>query len=62
MTDRQKVLYWLTYINEFCQEIIDGVIEHCKTDPEARKYFVARHDEDVLNIYQPQLRLIENAA
>ncbi len=62
MTDRQKVLAWLKFINEDDQTIIDDVIHHCKTDPEARKYFVARHDEDVLNIYQPQLHLIENAA
>ena len=62
ITDRQKVLAWLKFINEDDQAIIDDVIHHCKTDPEARKYFVARHDEDVLNIYQPQLHLIENAA
>ena len=61
MTDRQKVLAWLKFINEDDQTIIDDVIHHCKTDPEARKYFVARHEEDVLNIYQPQLRLIKNA-
>ncbi len=62
MTDRQKVLAWLKFINEDDQTIIDDVIHHCKTDPEARKYFVARHDEDILNIYQPQLHLVENAA
>ena len=61
-TDRAKVMAWLSHINEFCQEIIDEVIDACVKDPEARKYFVARHDEDILNIYQPQLHLIENAA
>lgn len=61
-TDRAKVMAWLAHIGETDQIIIDDVIHHCKTDPEARKYFVARHDEDVLNIYQPQLHLIENAA
>lgn len=61
-TDRAKVLAFLAHIGETDQTIIDDVIHHCKTDLEARKYFVSRHDEDVLNIYQPQLHLIENAA
>lgn len=62
MTDRQKVMAWLAHIQETGQSCINEVIEHCKTNQEARKYFVSRYDEDVLNIYQPQLNLIENAA
>lgn len=62
MTDREKVMAFLAHIGETDQIIIDDVIYHCKNDPEARKYFVSRHDEDILNIYQPQLHLSENAA
>lgn len=49
-TDTVKVLTWLAYINEKDQRIIDGVIEQCKGDPDAMKYFVWRHDEDVLQL------------
>ena len=60
MTDREKVLAWLAHIKETDQVIIDDVIHHCKTDPEARAYFIRRHNEDVLGA--PVLHLVENAA
>lgn len=60
MTDREKVLAWLAYIKETDQRCIDEVIEICKADPEARAYYVSRHDEDVMGA--PVLHLVENAA
>lgn len=62
MTDRAKVLAWLSHIGETGERCITEVIESCIKDPEARKYYLSRYDEDVLNIYQPQLNLVENAA
>lgn len=60
LTDREKVLAWLAYIKEDDQRCIGEVIETCKADPEARAYFVSRHDEDILGV--PVLHLVENAA
>jgi len=60
LTDRQKVMAWLASIKEDGQRCIDEVIEDCKVNPEARAYYVSRHDEDVLGI--PKLHLVENAA
>jgi hypothetical protein len=59
-TDTVKVLTWLAHINEKDQQIIDGVVEQCKSDPDAMRYFVKRHDEDVMGI--PQVYDVENAA
>jgi hypothetical protein len=50
MTDREKVLAWLAHINETCQQVIDEFIRQCRSDLEARAYFVNRHDEDVLRL------------
>lgn len=44
-TDRQKVLDWLASIGETDQACIDEVLEQCKTDPDARKYYVMRSEE-----------------
>ena len=44
-SDRQKVLDWLASIGETDQACINEVLEQCKTDTEARKYFVMRSGE-----------------
>lgn len=59
-TDRSKVLAWLAHIGEKDQRCIDEVIEQCRTDSNARAYYVKRHNEDVIGA--PHLHLIENAA
>jgi len=45
MSDREKVLAWLKYVNETDQAIIDEVLAQCSTDKEARAYYVGRSSE-----------------
>lgn len=56
-TDRAKVLAWLAHINETDQRCIAEVMEACTNDPEARKYYLMKYEQDVL-----EQHLIENAA
>lgn len=44
-TDRQKVLDWLARIGETDEACINEVLEQCKTDPDARRYYVMRSKE-----------------
>ncbi len=44
MTDREMVLAWLASINETDQLCVNEVIEQCKNDPEARKYYVEKYN------------------
>lgn len=45
MTDRERVLKWLAHIGETDQAVIDEVINQCRTDKEARAYYVGRSAE-----------------
>jgi len=45
LTDRQKVEAWLDLIQEFDPAIRAEVLEQCKTDIEARRYYVMRSEE-----------------
>lgn len=47
LDDRYKVNAWLDHINCTNPQERGEVLEKCKTDPEARAYFVKRWTEDV---------------
>ena len=60
LTDRDKVLAWLNHINETDQAIIDEVIEACRTDPEARAYYVGRSSE--INQFADKVKVLREKA
>ena len=45
IADLKRVENWLDSIHEFDPAIRAEVIEQCKTDPDARRYFVMRCNE-----------------
>ena len=46
LTDREKVLAWLSYIGETDPRCIAEVIEQCSTDVEARRSYVAKWEAE----------------
>lgn len=47
LDDRSNVNAWLDHIQCTDQQERGEVLEKCKTDPEARAYFVGRWSQDV---------------
>ena len=45
-TDRAKVLEWLKFIGEDDEDCINEVLDRCKTDPEARAFYVSCYERD----------------
>jgi hypothetical protein len=45
MTDRERVLEWLKFIGETDPDVIGEVLETCRNDKEARKFFVMQSEE-----------------
>lgn len=45
--EETKIHSWLAYIEETDQEIIAEVLEKCRTDREARAYFIGRSDNEI---------------
>jgi len=46
LTDREKVCAWLDSINEQDPAMRHSVMDACAEDPEARKYYVRRWEQD----------------
>ncbi len=44
-TDREKIASWLAHIGETDPATIAEVMEHCRTDKQARAYYVGRSAE-----------------
>ena len=47
ITDRQKVSAWLAFIREVNPQMIEEVMALCSKDPDARRYFVMRYNQDI---------------
>lgn len=45
-TDRQKVEIWLDHIHEHDKTCRAEVLDHCKKDKDARRYYVERYTQD----------------
>jgi hypothetical protein len=43
--DEENIRAWLTYIKETDPEIIIEVVDKCRNDPDARRYFLKRSEE-----------------
>ena len=44
-TDELKICKWFTHINETDQDIINELLDNCRTNPKCREYFLQRAEE-----------------
>lgn len=45
-SDRQKIEFWLDHINERCEATRAEVMSMCKSNQDARRYYVSRYAAD----------------
>lgn len=45
LLSESKIRVWLKHIEETDSDVIEDIIERCKTNPEARQYFLMRSEE-----------------
>jgi len=45
LLSESKIRVWLKHIRETDADVIEEIIERCKVNPEARRYFLMRSEE-----------------
>lgn len=45
LLSESKIRIWLKHIEETDSDVIEEIVERCKVNPEARRYFLMRSEE-----------------